>query len=302
MNISNISTKASLLISGLLVSVLLLWQFELAKKPLVTKPTSHSQSIPPSQVKEKSLAMAIITFPPPPPPATTKIRPSRESKMMPVGKKKILAVKFQKSSLKKKVIPAVKETVLNSIEAPSLRVLISDTSPETKEGRTLLRLLEHGSGPSIRLDWPEGSAARSSLYKLLRECYGMKTALMDPNGALYSSGERSQWRPDMDLYSGFVREPTGVLPFNENKEAAAIRIQHHLRLDSKVVRLFPRRVDAVLLGGLQNLLSGRYQNTKIIHAAYRQEGQSISISKITADGIVVRGRIVFSAALAMCRH
>lgn len=295
---SNISGKASMLVSGLLVAVLLIWQLQLTEKPRIEKPAKHSQLFPLPQELKQSLAVATITFPPPP--ESVKNQPVKAMKGVPVEKKKEAMVKTKKPALKQAMARDVKRPSPKMLESSTVRVSILDTSPKAKEGRTLLRLLEHGSGPSIGLAWPEGDVARSSLYMLLRGCYGMKTALMDIDGTLYSSTESRKWRPDMDHYSGFVRQPSGLLPSGENKEAEAVRRRHRLGPDSTIVRLYPRRVDAVLLGGLQSLLGGRYRKAKIIHGAYRQHGQDIFIDNITADGALVRGRIAFSAAQGGC--
>lgn len=295
---SNISGKASILLSGLLVAVLLIWQLQLIEKPKIEKRVKHSQLFPLPQELKQSLAIATITFPSPP--ESVKKQPVKAKKREPVEREKITPVKTRKPALKQTTARDVKHSAPKKVVSPTVRVSILDTSPITKEGRTLLRLMEHGSGPSIGLAWPEGDVARSSLYKILRGCYGMKTALMDVDGTLYSSTESRKWRPDMDHYSGFVRQPSGLLPSDENKEAEAVRRRHRLSPDSTIVRLYPRRVDAVLLGGLQNLLGQRYRKAKIIHGNYRQYGQDIFIDNITADGALVRGRIAFYAAQGGC--
>ena len=318
MSHSNISGKVSVLISSLLVAVLLIWQFQLPDKSTMEKPVKKSQQAPPRK-PIKSLAVAAFALPPPPaiqkkqpvrlmnavtikkPPTQKKKKPIvKAKKAVPTQKKKIPNIKIKKPSPKKVAVRADQKTTPRKLRPRTVRVSVTDRSPEAKEGRTLLRLLEHGSGPTIEIAWPDGNSARSSLYHLLRSCYGMRTALMNAGGSLYVTDGDRNWRPDMDRFSGFVRQPSGALPAAENKEVGAIRRRHGLGPEGTVVRLFPRNVDAILLGGLRNILVGRYQNTKIIHAAYRRDGSRLMIDNITADGISVRGRIAFSAALAKC--
>lgn len=311
MTISNINGKVSVLVSGLLVVVLLVSQFQLTEKPATAKPLKQSQSTPLQALgRPVAVAMASVALPPPPL-ASPEKQSATVVKATLVEKKNATPQTIKKPVLKKAISKKKRKSITNKsasknvvpkkVTSPTVRMLLANTSPEAKKGRMLLRLLEHGLGPSIGLAWPEGAAARSSLYKLLRRCYGMFTALMAADGTLYSVAESGKWIPDMDRYSGFVRQPVGILPPVENKEAQ--RARHLLRLGPKttLVRLFPRHVDAVLLGGLQNLLGGRYKKTETIHARYIQKGHKISIDFITADGRSVPGRIIFSAAQAKCR-
>ncbi len=48
-----------------------------------------------------------------------------------------------------------------------------------KAGRALLRLLEHGKGPSVEIAWPDDARDRTRLHRLLGRCYGMRLAVMD---------------------------------------------------------------------------------------------------------------------------
>ncbi len=267
---------------------------------MTTKPARHSLSNSPQQGIKEALAVASVAFPPPPLPASVKKKPVKLKKIMPVERKKVVSVKTKMPVLKSAAAQAVKNPSLEKNQAPTIRVSTATSSPNAKEGRILLRLLEHGSGPAIGLAWPEDDTARELLYRLLRNCYGMKTALMNADGALYSVDANHKWRPDLDRYSGFVRQSLGIIPAGENKVAQQVRRRHHLGTDTTLVRLFPRRVDAVLLGGLQSLIGERYRRAKIIRAAYRQRGQEIFIDNIMADGAPVPGQIAFSAAQEGC--
>lgn len=166
-------------------------------------------------------------------------------------------------------------------------------TPETiTEGRALLRLLEHGKGPSIEIAWPASAAVRGKLYRVFRGCFGMKTALMDGNQQLfdYRGASGIAWAANLDRYSGFMRRPVGVLPPAEAKLVATIR-RHHRPADPVVVRLFPRHVDAVLIGTLKRLLDRRYQSAKTIRARYEITGAAVAVSGIAVDGTAVPGRL-----------
>ena len=62
------------------------------------------------------------------------------------------------------------------------------------------------------------------------------------------------------------------------------------------VRLFPRRVDALLLGGLRNLVGGDYAKYRAIRARYRLDGARVSVRDVIADGRSLIGRVDLTAA------
>ncbi|MBE0529634.1 MAG: hypothetical protein IH626_02335 [Rhodospirillales bacterium] len=166
-----------------------------------------------------------------------------------------------------------------------------------QEGRALLRLLEHGSGPAIAIAWPSDTGQQTRLYQVLARCYGMRSIVMDGQGILYvADGARGhRWELNLDRFSGFVRQPLGFIAPEERAQAAAIRRHHTLDGSAGVVRIFPRRVDAVLLGGLRQVLGDSYGDARAIHAVYRLEGSRLFVEHIERDGVVVDGRIAFAS-------
>ena len=124
----------------------------------------------------------------------------------------------------------------------------------------------------------------------------MQAILMDGAGNLYAAtGERGRkWEINLDRYSGFVRQPAGFIASEERASAEAIRRYHGFGRNQGVVRVFPRQVDSVLLGGLQQVLGENYRHTKRIRASYRQDGRTLYVEGIEADGMRVDGRIAFN--------
>ena len=181
------------------------------------------------------------------------------------------------------------------------RFTSSDFAKEA-EGRTLLRILEHGSGPEVEIAWPVSMIQRRSLYRLLETCYGMEIALMDSNGGLYRSvGKAGQpWQPNLDRYSGIVRQPSGSLTPDEQIIIDRI-YQYHGGLHlAENVRLFPRRLDALLLGGLKMIIGDKYAGISVIRAHYRREGDSVLVENISIDGRSVFGQISLLNANRHC--
>jgi hypothetical protein len=167
-----------------------------------------------------------------------------------------------------------------------------------RDGRQLLRLLEHGTGPGIEIAWPDSGAERRRLHDVLRRCYGMRLALIDRDGGLYvEAGRRGRrWEIDMDRFSGFVRRPNGRISPAERGDAARIARYHGRLPATEPVRLFPRTVDAALLGGLARLGGGDYGAARTITATYRLQGDRLTVGGARIDGRRVAGRIDLSRA------
>tara|TARA_Y100001934_G_C12385281_1_gene795232 strand:- start:2523 stop:3626 length:1104 start_codon:yes stop_codon:yes gene_type:complete len=171
-------------------------------------------------------------------------------------------------------------------------------------GRPLLRLLEHGDGPSIDISWPANSRERKALFEIFEKCYGMVVALISRNGDLHSHlSQRAPWEINLDYYSGFVRQSGDLSTASEREWTRRIVKMHPHAAGSVPVRLFPRETDALLMGGLQKLLNGFYRSTKSITARYARKGKRVLIEDIKADGRGVRGRIDLSSVLRRtCRN
>ena len=108
------------------------------------------------------------------------------------------------------------------------------------------------------------------------------------------------WEINLDRYSGFVREPAGRLSLEEQRQARSIRNHHGGLRNAASVRVFPRRVDALLLGGLRQIVGEAYQGATNIRASYSMAGPRLWVQYIWADGHLVPGRIDLSPAIRSC--
>lgn len=170
------------------------------------------------------------------------------------------------------------------------------------EGRAFLKILEQGAGPSIEIRWPSDSSQRDRLYDALVQCLGMRTGLLDGEGRLYL-GEGQKGQPstlDGERYSGFVRRPEGAIARDEEREIGRVRSYHQVRASAFAARIFPRRVDAYLIGGLRQLVGENYLKTKSIRAAYRLKNGQAIVESIVADGRRIDGVIDLSAVATGC--
>lgn len=321
--------KASVALTTVLALALLAASQNRARPPVeapVPPPPPEQQAAPAKEPPKKPTGEILsVRLPPPPAPAKTAVAamaPLPEPAPRPVVKQtppplRVAPLAPEPTPIKAQPVamirpPLVPETTTKAPEPvpePAVQPLppapgpapVPITRETVTEGRTMLRLLEHGEGPQIAIAWPESAAARAELYHRLTRCLGMRTALIDEAQRLYVDDEPAgrPWALDTDRYSGFMRQPDGALVADERAVIDRIRARHGSQLH-RPVRLFPRRVDAVLLGGLRQVIGG--ETGQVIHARYRLDGNSVVVEAITADGRAVPGRIDLTAGAGrMCR-
>lgn len=272
-------------------------------EPIQEDKTAANDTAPPLIVKaeapvktkalqEEALPQSTVSSPPKP-----KQRPAAQPLKEPA--KRVAAVSLDPVPQKSLLEPAQRSTS----SARSNEEAVAPGPTIVAEGRVLLRILEHGSGPVVEIAWPLSGTKRRALYRLFEACYGMEVALIDVRGELYArAGEAGRpWQPNMDRYSGFVRQPTGHLTPDEQDIIARIRNFHGGLRSAENVRLFPRRLDAVLLGSLKLLVGEGYSGGATIHAQYRRDGKNVLVENIRMDNRAIPGRIDLSSAARQCR-
>ncbi|MHA1108795.1 MAG: hypothetical protein ACTSQV_06730, partial [Alphaproteobacteria bacterium] len=289
---------SALLIGGLLLASVALYQNARIDKPKPPKrpaaPAARQMPSEPAVRQSGSAAMAIQL---PPPPKRNLSKPARRAvekphKVEPL--KRTVAARPARdpaTSAPPRIEPAAKSRIKplepakpapkpvarpRPVPAPAIEPskafakAMVDGARNRKAGGALLRLLEHGQGPTIEIAWPRRADARRALYRQLTQCYGVKAAVLVGGSKLYASaGTPGQpWPIDMDRFSGFIRSPRGEAIAEEARVFARIADRHGVA-DWRPVRVFPRHVDAALLGGLGALLGPLYKSAKQIRAAYR---------------------------------
>lgn len=249
---------------------------EIEQKPaLKNRPKAVEAERPPPAAEVKVAA---------PRPRKPKPKPSATVKPVQTAPKRIT----DRSTRAARPSPAAKRAA-----TPPRGEAMRATQEDVAEGRTLLRLLEFGSGPTIELAWPDTAAQRETLFATLGQCFGMQVALMDASGRLFVAAgtPNAPWNLNLDRFSGFIREPAGQLSRQERRALERIRIHHHGLYSESPVRVFPRTVDAGLLGGLRRLLGARYATARAIRARYRIDGRRLLVEQVVADGRKIEGRL-----------
>ncbi len=165
-----------------------------------------------------------------------------------------------------------------------------------RRGRVLLQLLESGSGPNVVIAWPSAEAERERLAAVLARCYGMELGLLRrDNSVLRADDPPGVAQPiDFDRWSRFPRAPSGVVTAFERAIEADLRRHHRGAsglFDSRPVRLFPRAIDAALLGGLETLLGEHYADSQDIQLGYQLDDGEVRLTDLRRDGVPVPGAL-----------
>ena len=270
-----------------------------AQMPPMPKKNIVVQEIEPLKIKPKPGTAASVH---------RTIKPLRKTALKPVVKDLIAADKnknpnnavLAENREKRATQKLIKgEQTIGNIAEP---VINAGVESDEINGRALVRLLEHGSGPNIRLAWPDGRRNRENLFKMLSTCFGMKTGVMDRHGSIYNEGTApgSPWPIDGDQYSGFLRHADGVLAPSEAKLVNRIVGRHHLAPQSKVVRIFPRAFDASLLAGISRIANRDLREGLNVSARYEMTGGGLNVSKVVVNENPMSGQIKFSAHTKPC--
>ena len=264
-----------------------------------------------------------IEKPPPPRASVTTLAPSHAEPLDPLTELKRKPLVPMPNAAKEipavqsPVRPSEKTTETHGSAMPDREPLAvspsSDPAPKPQppspaavaNGRVVLRLLEHGKGPLIEIAWPENAAGRETLFGVFSRCYGMRLAVMSGDGRLFAEDSASRgepWAIDVDRFSGFVRQAAGSLSRSEAAAVSRIRRAHRLGYDGVPVRVFPRRADAALIGGLQER-SGLSSIARAgsVHARYRLVGANVFVHAIEVDGARVGGEVLLPPEARGCR-
>ena len=250
----------------------------LKKKIAALKPAPNSTQQPRSNPAKTLTALK----PAPPAPKIirpiTKIRPTAP-KRKPIERRVIQTKPPQKTKTSSQPKPKPKQPVVASAQHKGT-------------GRVLLRMLEHGKGPSVEIAWPQSADNRRRLYSALTRCYGMQAAVLHRSKALFSAEDPPgvSWKLNIDRLSGFLRSPQGASITTERKLFRQIARRHNLN-NWTPVRVFPRAVDAVLLGGLEQLVGNRYGAAKRIQAYYSLTSSGLTLQRIRVDGRAINGSV-----------
>ena len=261
-----------------------------AQMPPMPKKNIVVQEIEPLKIKPKPGTAASVH---------RTIKPLRKTALKPVVKDLIAADKnknpnnavLAENREKRATQKLIKgEQTIGNIAEP---VINAGVESDEINGRALVRLLEHGSGPNIRLAWPDRERNREHLFRMLTTCFGMKTGVMDRDGSVFSEGAApgTPWPIDLDKYSGFLRHADGLLAPSEAKLVYRIAGRHRLAIEA-----FSRALEAIPVALASNAGEDQIDTLLKLRAAHRNESVDFGVSK---DGSIGEINAVLIPATTM---
>ena len=156
----------------------------------------------------------------------------------------------------------------------------SESSLEDEvRAKKILRALERGEGPQIRIAWPRSRSARERLFRYLHRCLGMRLAIFD--GSRLSAIEPGIAIP----MSGYVRLISG------STSRAEQQILGRLGAMGMPVRMFPRQVDLLVLTNLTAVIGSDLLQTRELRAEYILNGSEWSLGHLMVDARTISGTI-----------
>ena len=168
---------------------------------------------------------------------------------------------------------------------------VMDSDGET--GAIALRLIEHGQGPDIQIMWPADISQREEVWTRLTQCMGMIIARLSPNGKLYRLKDPAgqSWSVETDIWSGFMRQADQPATRDEAGLWQAIDGRHGLSRSVQSVRLFPRHMDSVFLGGLSRHIGQPLNQVSHVSAAYTARQNGVLLTDIRINGTDIPGHV-----------
>lgn len=173
------------------------------------------------------------------------------------------------------------------------------TLEETRlSGEPLLYLAEAGMGPTITLDWPREPAHRDAIFSTFT-CEGMFVALYDGNNIYRrNSGRGVAWTAEPSKYSAYLRPIVAPATAKEEAMIASLTMLHGRR--GKPVRIFRRKLDAVLLGGLSKFLGTNLSNAQHVHGRYHVSDAAIFVIISSVDSRATKYSIPLARTADVC--
>lgn len=161
------------------------------------------------------------------------------------------------------------------------------------KGAVTLRLMEHGRGPDIQVNWPSQSTERGRVWQTLQACMGMTMAVMTEAGKLYRAADTagSAWPLNTDQWSGYVRQADRAATPQEKQAFQGIRAHHGLSSQAVPVRLFPRHQDSAWLGGLARHMGQPLFGVGQVTATYAARGSGVILTDIRLAGKKMPGNV-----------
>jgi hypothetical protein len=147
-------------------------------------------------------------------------------------------------------------------------------------------------GLDMEIFWPPTAQQSEYLYKVMTQCFGMQSAVIDDEGDLFFISGK-----DRGSYTGFspllrkIMQPAGR---DEVKVINEIVQRNVISGTYTPVRIFSKLVDARLVNGIAQMTGNVIHPQSVVRANYVIDQGRVYISNITHDGVRSSGRLLLA--------
>ena len=157
--------------------------------------------------------------------------------------------------------------------------------------QTLNKVIGEG-GLDMEIFWPPTAQQSEYLYKVMTQCFGMQSAVIDDEGDLFFLSGK-----DRGSHTGFspllrkIMQPAGR---DEVKVIGEIVKRNAISGRYTPVRIFSKLVDARLVNGIAQMTGNVIHPQSVVRANYVVDQGRVYISNITHDDIISSGRLILA--------
>jgi hypothetical protein len=157
--------------------------------------------------------------------------------------------------------------------------------------QTLNKVVGEG-GLDMEIFWPPTAQQSEYLYKVMTQCFGMQSAVIDDEGNLFFISGK-----DRGSHTGFSPLLRKIMQPASRDEVKVINeiVQRNVISGSYTpVRIFSKLVDARLVNGVAQITGNVIHSQSVVRANYVIDQGRVYISNITHDGVRSSGRLLLA--------
>jgi len=183
---------------------------------------------------------------------------------------------------------AVKADQSNAARPPEIRIQQASLLHGQK---TLDEVVSKGE-LDMEIFWPPTSQQSAYLYRVMTQCFGMQSAVINSKGDLFlASGQMS---PNNRSLSPLLRQLKQPASRVEHRVIQQIVTKNAIAAGYQPVRVFARSVDARLVDGVARLTGRPIHPQSVVRADYVIDQGRVYIANITHDGVPSNGRVLLT--------
>ena len=160
-------------------------------------------------------------------------------------------------------------------------------------GENTLHKVASKGGLDMEIFWPPMPQHSTYLYRVMTQCFGMQSAVINSNGDLFlASGQMSANNTSLSPLLRQLKQPANTA---EHRVIQQIVAQNDLAAGYQPVRVFARSVDARLVDGIAQLTGKQIRPQSVVRADYIIDQGRVYIANITHNGVTSNGRVLLAS-------